>query len=76
VSRAPVVLAAVPTLFDLNGELDRDANRALYKLIAGLLDDPEARRKMGEIGKARVSGPLSWEHSAKALLAAYEAACR
>ena len=37
-SRAPVVLAAVPTLFDPDGELDRDANRALYKLIAGLLD--------------------------------------
>src|SRR5205085_1431176 len=38
VSRAPVVLAAVPTLFGPDGELDRDANRALYKLIAGLLD--------------------------------------
>jgi hypothetical protein len=29
---------------------------------------------MGEIGKARVSGPLSWDESRKALLAAYEAA--
>jgi 4-hydroxy-tetrahydrodipicolinate synthase len=38
VSRAPVVLAALPTLFDPDGELDRDANRALYKLISGLLD--------------------------------------
>ena len=37
-SPAPVVLAAVPTLFGPDGELDRDANRALYKLIAGLLD--------------------------------------
>ncbi|MFF5210360.1 glycosyltransferase family 4 protein [Streptosporangium sp. NPDC000396] len=45
------------------------------KLIARLLDDPEERRRMGEIGKARVSGPLSWEHSRSALLAAYEAAC-
>ncbi|MEV8637380.1 glycosyltransferase family 4 protein [Streptosporangium sp. NPDC051023] len=44
------------------------------KLIALLLDDPEERRRMGEIGKARVSGPLSWEQSKKALLAAYEAA--
>jgi 4-hydroxy-tetrahydrodipicolinate synthase len=34
----PVVLAAVPTLFDPDGELDKDANRALYKLISGLLD--------------------------------------
>src|SRR5690242_19527243 len=38
VNRPPVVLAAVPTLFDADGELDRDANRALYKLISGLLD--------------------------------------
>ena len=44
------------------------------KLIARLLDDPEERRRMGEIGQARVSGPLSWEHSRIALLAAYEAA--
>ena len=37
-SQAPVILAAVPTLFSPDGELDRDANRALYKLVAGLLD--------------------------------------
>jgi glycosyltransferase involved in cell wall biosynthesis len=45
------------------------------KRIAQLLDDPGERRRMGEIGQARVSGPLSWENSRKALLAAYEAAC-
>jgi glycosyltransferase involved in cell wall biosynthesis len=45
------------------------------KLIARLLDDPEERRRMGELGRARVSGPLSWDHSRTALLAAYEAAC-
>jgi glycosyltransferase involved in cell wall biosynthesis len=44
------------------------------ELIAQLLDDPEARRRMGEIGQQRVSGPLSWEHSKAALIAAYEAA--
>ncbi len=37
-SPAPVVLAAVPTLFGPDGELDRNANRALYQLIAGRLD--------------------------------------
>lgn len=46
------------------------------KLIARLLDDPEERRRMGEIGRERVAGPLSWEHSRTALLAAYEAAMR
>ncbi|WP_326819532.1 glycosyltransferase family 4 protein [Streptosporangium sp. NBC_01639] len=45
------------------------------KLIARLLDDPQERRRMGEAGKARVTGPLSWERSRAALLAAYEAAC-
>mgnify|MGYP002620850625 CR=1 FL=1 len=44
------------------------------KLIARLLDDPEERRVMGEIGRARVTGPLSWTQSVKELLAAYEAA--
>ena len=34
----PVVLSAVPTLFGADGELDPGANRALYKLVAGLLD--------------------------------------
>jgi glycosyltransferase involved in cell wall biosynthesis len=45
------------------------------KLISRLLDDPDERRRMGELGRARVSGPLSWDHSRTALLAAYEAAC-
>ena len=35
---APVVWSAVPTLFGSDGELDLDANRALYKLVAGLVD--------------------------------------
>lgn len=43
------------------------------KLTAELLDDPAERARMGEIGKARVDGPLSWKNSSEALLAAYEA---
>ncbi|MEV6905608.1 glycosyltransferase family 4 protein [Amycolatopsis sp. NPDC051071] len=46
------------------------------KLIAQLLDSPEERAAMGELGRARVAGPLSWENSQKALLAAYAAATR
>jgi len=38
VSSVPVVFSAVPTLFGPGGELDPDANRALYKLVAGLVD--------------------------------------
>jgi 4-hydroxy-tetrahydrodipicolinate synthase len=38
VSSAAVVFSAVPTLFSSDGEVDVDANRALYKLVAGLVD--------------------------------------
>ena len=37
-SQAAVVLSAVPTLFSSDGEVDLDANRTLYKQVAGLLD--------------------------------------
>jgi glycosyltransferase involved in cell wall biosynthesis len=45
-------------------------------LVSRLLDDPEERVRMGKLGQARVAGPLSWENSAKALLAAYEHAVK
>jgi 4-hydroxy-tetrahydrodipicolinate synthase len=38
VSSAPVIFAAVPTLFGPGGELDLDANRALHKFVAGFVD--------------------------------------
>lgn len=47
---------------------------AFAKLIAALMDSPEDRKRMGEIGRERVAGPLSWERSRVSLLAAYEAA--
>ena len=37
-SPAAAVFSAVPTLFSSDGEVDLDANRALYKHLAGLLD--------------------------------------
>jgi glycosyltransferase involved in cell wall biosynthesis len=43
------------------------------KLIARLLDDPQERARMGRLGQERIRGPLSWENSSKALLAAYAA---
>jgi len=46
------------------------------KRISYLLDNPDERRRMGELGQARVSGPLSWDHSRIALLAAYETALK
>jgi glycosyltransferase involved in cell wall biosynthesis len=47
---------------------------AFAKLISALLDSPEDRKRMGDIGRERVAGPLSWERSRMALLAAYDAA--
>jgi glycosyltransferase involved in cell wall biosynthesis len=46
------------------------------KLTAQLLDDPAERARMGELGKTRVDGPLSWARSKEALLAAYDAALK
>lgn len=43
-------------------------------LIDRLLDDPAERERMGRIGLARIAGPLSWQNSARTLVAAYERA--
>ena len=40
--------------------------------IVALMDDPERRRTMGELGRKRILEAFSWEHSAPPLLAAYE----
>ncbi len=40
--------------------------------LAELIDDPEARARMGKIGRKRVLENLSWDHSAPNLLAAYD----
>lgn len=44
--------------------------------IAWLLDRPEERARMGEIGRRRVLERFSWDHSAPSLLAAYDRAFR
>jgi glycosyltransferase involved in cell wall biosynthesis len=40
--------------------------------IATLLDDEDARLRMGTFGRKRISEELSWEHSREHLLAAYK----
>jgi glycosyltransferase involved in cell wall biosynthesis len=70
--------------FDLEETRVSAADAALYAtpnrpeglaaLVMELLDDPERRARMGEIGRQRVAGPLSWANSARNLLAAYSAA--
>jgi glycosyltransferase involved in cell wall biosynthesis len=41
--------------------------------IVQLLDDPAARKRMGEYGRARIENVLAWQHEVPKLLAAYEA---
>ncbi len=40
--------------------------------IIELLDDPGRRAAMGELGRERILGELSWDHQVDSLIAAYE----
>jgi glycosyltransferase involved in cell wall biosynthesis len=44
--------------------------------ILELLDDPAARRRMGEFGRMRVENELEWRYEAPKLVAAYDALWR
>mgnify|MGYP000052714683 CR=1 FL=1 len=46
----------------------------LAACIARLIDDPGLARRMGRIGRARVTGAMTWEHQVPALIAAYRRA--
>jgi glycosyltransferase involved in cell wall biosynthesis len=43
------------------------ADKVLY-----LLENPEQRRKMSEIGRSRILNELSWDHTSRALVHAYD----
>lgn len=70
--------------FDLHEGRESAGDASLYarkndpldfaEKIAELLGDPERRKQMGEIGRARIEEQFSWDHSAPALLAAYDRA--
>ncbi|MFN7140562.1 MAG: glycosyltransferase family 4 protein [Limisphaerales bacterium] len=46
----------------------------LARKIVSLLDDPETRRQMGELGAKRIQDELNWEQSVQELKKAYELA--
>lgn len=52
---------------DTQNQIEDFADKILW-----LLDNPEARKKMGEFGRARVEKDLAWEYSVTNLLSAYE----
>lgn len=46
----------------------------LAEALAGLLDNPSARERMGRLGAERIRAELGWPRSVEALLKAYESA--
>ncbi|MEB8388423.1 glycosyltransferase family 4 protein [Rhodobacteraceae bacterium KMM 6894] len=44
--------------------------------ILALLSDPEARDRMGKIGRKRVESELNWDHQVQPLIAAYQRALK
>lgn len=52
---------------------ERNDYRSLADNIARLLDDPGLRSRMAETGRSRILNELSWDHTSRALLSAYDA---
>src|SRR5262249_14896299 len=77
-----MALARPIVAFDLPETRATAGDAALYaapnddvefaQLIDELLSDSTRRARIGDHGRARVEGALSWAHSAKQLVAAYE----
>lgn len=46
--------------------------RAMADVIERLLDDAELRRRLGEVGRARIEDELAWDHQKRAYVAVYD----
>ena len=57
------------SLYADKGNVEDFADKVLW-----LLDNPEERQRMGELGRRRVEKELAWEYSVPHLLAAYKKA--
>jgi glycosyltransferase involved in cell wall biosynthesis len=49
---------------------------AFAKAMVELMDDPDRRQAMGDVGRARIEAELAWEYSVPHLLEAYESLYR
>lgn len=74
----PVVAFDLPetryTAADAAVYASSDDEAAFAACIDELLDDPVRREEMGTAGRARLEGGLSWRHSERVLLEAYDCA--
>jgi glycosyltransferase involved in cell wall biosynthesis len=74
----PIVSFALPESRVSAGAAARFASGASVEDFAhhidALLDDPDARAAMGDVGRDRVRNELSWQHSERSLRRAYERA--
>lgn len=73
--RLPVVMFDLEECRRIAGEagdyaVGADAADFAHRIIA-LLDDPERRRRMGDLGRLRLEGSLAWETQAHTYLDAY-----
>lgn len=62
------------TAGDAAAYVKENSGEALGEKIIELIDDPERRATMGAAGYERITGPLSWENSARNLLEVYRRA--
>jgi glycosyltransferase involved in cell wall biosynthesis len=60
--------AADASLYAARNNAHDLADKVLY-----LLENPEKRRQMSEIGRSRILNELSWDHTSRALIAGYDA---
>jgi glycosyltransferase involved in cell wall biosynthesis len=54
--------------------VSENSSAKLAEAILGLLDDPMARARMGQLGRERICGQLGWDRSVQQLLRAYDVA--
>jgi glycosyltransferase involved in cell wall biosynthesis len=52
---------------------ERNNAHDLADKVLCLLENPEKRRQMSEIGRSRILNELSWDHTSRALIAGYDA---
>jgi glycosyltransferase involved in cell wall biosynthesis len=79
-----MIFAKPQVLFDLKEGRASAGDAAVYvsenseaklaEAILGLLDDPDARERMGRLGEERIRTQLNWEQSERQLVNAYETA--